>query len=125
MAPHCTQILPSDKLLSSFTYLNCNHSPRSNSNQLSLERLSESTLISKYSLMEVTEFQLFQTLKDDAVKGLHSICQQIWNSAVATGMEKVSFHSNPKDRKYQRMFKLLHNCTHLTCYQSNAQNPPN
>ena len=36
------------------------------------------------------------------------------NSAVATGLEKVSFHSNPKDRQYQRMFKLLHNCTHLT-----------
>ena len=28
--------------------------------------------------------------------------------------EKVSFHSNPKERQCQRMFKLLHNCTHLT-----------
>ena len=27
--------------------------------------------------------------------------------------EKVCFHSNPKERQYQRMFKLLHNCTHL------------
>ena len=36
------------------------------------------------------------------------------NSAVATGLEKVSFHSNPKERKCQRMLKLLHNCTHLT-----------
>ena len=36
------------------------------------------------------------------------------NSAVATGLEKVSFHSNPKERKFQRMFKLLHNGTHLT-----------
>ena len=36
------------------------------------------------------------------------------NSAVATGLEKVSFHSNPKERQYQRMLKLLHNCTHLT-----------
>ena len=36
------------------------------------------------------------------------------NSAVATGLEKVSFHSNPKERQCQRMFKLLHNCTHLT-----------
>ena len=26
------------------------------------------------------------------------------NSAVATGVEKVSFHSNPKDRQCQRMF---------------------
>ena len=31
------------------------------------------------------------------------------NSAVATGLEKVSFHSNPKERKYQRMLKLLQN----------------
>ena len=37
------------------------------------------------------------------------------NSAVATGLEKVSFHSNPKQRQCQRMLKLLHNCTHLTC----------
>ena len=32
--------------------------------------------------------ELLQPLKDDTVKGLHS--------AVATGLEKVSFHSNPK-----------------------------
>ena len=28
------------------------------------------------------------------------------NSAVATGLENVSFHSNPKERKCQRMLKL-------------------
>ena len=36
------------------------------------------------------------------------------NSAVATGLEKVSFDSNPKERQCQRMLKLPHNCTHLT-----------
>ena len=36
------------------------------------------------------------------------------NSAVATGLEKVSFHSNPKERQRQSMLKLPHNCTHLT-----------
>ena len=36
------------------------------------------------------------------------------NSAVATGLEKVIFLSNPKERQCQRMFKLPHNCTHLT-----------
>ena len=41
--------------------------------------------------------ELFQVLKDDAMKVLHSICQQIWKPAVATGLEKVSFHSNPKE----------------------------
>ena len=30
------------------------------------------------------------------------------NSAVATGLEKVSFHPNPKERQCQRMLKLLH-----------------
>ena len=44
----------------------------------------------------------FQILKDDAVKVLHSICQQIWKT-VATGLEKVSFHSNPKERQCQTM----------------------
>ena len=28
------------------------------------------------------------------------------NTAVATGLEKVSFHSNPKERQSQRMLKL-------------------
>ena len=58
--------------------------------------------------------ELVQILKDYAVKVLLSICQQIWKTAVATGLEKVSFHSNPKERQCQNMFKLLHNCTHLT-----------
>ena len=57
--------------------------------------------------------ELFQILKDDALKVLHSTCQQIWK-AVATGLEKASFHSNAKERQSQRMLKLLHNCTHLT-----------
>ena len=36
------------------------------------------------------------------------------NSAVATGLEKVSFHSIPKERQCQRMLKLPHNCTSHT-----------
>ena len=46
------------------------------------------------------------------------------NSAVAMGLEKVSYHSNPKERQWQRMVKLPQNCTHLTHYQSNAQKFP-
>ena len=68
--------------------------------------------------------ELFQILKDDAVKVLRSIYQQILKTPVATGLEKVSFHFNPKDRQCQRIFKLLHNFTHLTCWESNAQNSP-
>ena len=60
--------------------------------------------------------ELFQILKDDAVKVLHlNMPANLENSAVATGLQKVSFHSNPKERQSQRMLKLLHNYTHLTC----------
>ena len=38
------------------------------------------------------------------------------NSAVVTEVEKVSFHSILTERQCQRMFKLPHNCTHLTRY---------
>ena len=59
---------------------------------------------------------LFQNLlKDDAVKVLHSICQQIWKTTVAKGLEKISFHSNPKERQCQRMLKLWHNCVNCVC----------
>ena len=42
--------------------------------------------------------KLFQILKGDAVKLLHLMPANLENSAVATGLEKVSFHSNPKER---------------------------
>ena len=74
----------------------------------------ESITTDKASGGDGIPIELFQILKDDAVKVLHSICQQIWKT-VATGLEKVSFHSSPKERKCQRILKLLHNCTHFTC----------
>ena len=59
--------------------------------------------------------ELFQILKDNAVKVLHSFKPtNLENSAIATGLEKFSFHSNSKERQCQRMLKLPHNCTHLT-----------
>ena len=60
--------------------------------------------------------ELFQITKDDAVKVLYSVCRQIWKTqAVATGLENVSFHSNPKEEQCQRMFNLWHNWTHFVC----------
>ena len=47
--------------------------------------------------------------------GVLNMPANLKKSALATGLEKVSFHSNPKERQCQRMLKLLHNCTHLTC----------
>ena len=52
--------------------------------------------------------ELFQILKDDATLNMPA---NLENSAVATGLEKVNFHSNPKERQCQRMLKLPHNCT--------------
>ena len=45
---------------------------------------------------------------------IKEVSTNLENSAVATGLEKVSFHSNPKETQGQRMFRLPHNCTHLT-----------
>ena len=60
--------------------------------------------------------ELFQILKDDACENVAlNMPANLENSAVATELEKVSFHSNPKERQHQRMLKLPHNCTHLTC----------
>ena len=60
--------------------------------------------------------ELFQILKDDPVKvAALNMTANLENSAVATGLEKVSFHFNPRERQCQAMLKLLHSCTHLTC----------
>ena len=58
--------------------------------------------------------ELFEILKDDAVKVLPSVCQQIWKLSCGHRNGKVSFHSNPKERQCQRMLKLSHNCSHLS-----------
>ena len=73
-----------------------------------------SNTTSKPSGSDGIPVELFQILKDDAVKVPHNMPKNLENSAVPTGLEKVSFHSSPKERQCQRMLKLLHNCTHLT-----------
>ena len=76
----------------------------------------ESITTNKASGGDGIPVELFQMPKDDAVKVLHSICQQIWKTQQwPQDWRKVSFHSNAKERQCQRMLKLPHNCTHLTC----------
>ena len=59
--------------------------------------------------------KLFQILKDDAGESeALNMPENLENSAVATGLEKVCFHSDPKERQCQRMLKLPHNCSDLT-----------
>ena len=72
----------------------------------------ESITMNKASGGDGIPVELFQILKDDAAINMPA---NLENSAVATGLEKVSFHSNPKERQCQRMLKLGHNYTHLTC----------
>ena len=75
----------------------------------------ESITTNKASGGDEIPVELFQILKYDAVKVLHSICQQIWKTQQwPQDWKKVSFHSNPKERQCQKMLKLPHNCTHLT-----------
>ena len=59
--------------------------------------------------------ELFKILKDASVKMLQYMPANLENSAVATGLEKISFYFNLKERQCQRLFKLWHNSTHLTC----------
>ena len=62
--------------------------------------------------------ELFQILKDDAVKVLHSICQQIWKTQLWPQDWKrpvfIPMQGIAIPRQCQRMLKLPHNCTHLT-----------
>ena len=74
----------------------------------------ESMAMNKASGGDGIPVELFQSLKNDAVKALHSICQQIWKTQQWPWDWKSVFIPIPKKGK-PRMFKLLHNCTHLTC----------
>ena len=61
-----------------------------------------------------------QTEAEDIKKRWQKYTEELYRKELhdpvrATGLEKVNFHSNPKERQCQRMLKLLHDCTHLTC----------
>ena len=65
-----------------------------------------SITINKASGGDRIQAELFQTLKDEAVKVLHSICQQIWKTqqwpqdwkrSVFILIPKKAFHSNLKE----------------------------
>ena len=64
--------------------------------------------------------ELFQILKDDTVKVLPLNMPANLENSAATGLEKLSFHSNPKERKCQRMH-FLHSTAQLYSYQTLAK----
>ena len=73
----------------------------------------ESITMNKASGGDRIPVELFQILEDDETAVLN-MPANLENSAVAAGLEKVSFYSNPRERQCQRMLKLPHNYTHLT-----------
>ena len=77
----------------------------------------ESITVNKVSGGDGIPVELFQILKDDAVIVLHSIYQQIWKTQQwpQDWKRSVFIPINPKERQCQRMLKLSHLCTHLTC----------
>ena len=70
----------------------------------------ESITTNKASGGDGIPVELFQILKDDALKVLHTYARKFGklSSGHRTGKGQFSFQS-------QRMLKLPHNCTHLTC----------
>ena len=82
--------------------------------ELEVKWALESITTNKASRGDGIPVELFQILKEDAVSVALNMPANLENSAVAAGLEKVSLHSNSRERQCQRRFKLPHNCTHLT-----------
>ena len=76
-----------------------------------VKRALGSTTMNKASGDDGIPAELFQILKDDAVKVLHNMLADLENSSVATRLEKVTFPSNPKERQCQGMLKLQLSCS--------------
>ena len=70
----------------------------------------ESITTNKASGGDGIPVQLFEILKDDPVKVLTQYASKFGKLSSGRRTGKVSFHSNLKERKCQRMLKLLHNC---------------
>ena len=73
-----------------------------------------STTMNKASEGDGIPVELFQILKDDAVKVLHFICQQIWKTQQwPQGWKRSVFIPIPKKGNAKECSKLPHYCTHL------------
>ena len=58
--------------------------------------------------------ELFQILKDDALKMLHSICQQIWKTQQWPQDWKRSIFTPTPKKGNAKECSNAHNCTHIT-----------
>ena len=73
-----------------------------------------STTMNKASGGDGVPAELFKILNGDAVKVLHSICQQIWKTQQWPQDWKRSIFTPNPNKSNDRMFKSPHNCPHLT-----------
>ena len=75
----------------------------------------ESITMNKASGGDRIPVELFQILKDDAVKVLHSICQQIWKTQqLPQDWKRSVFIPIPKKGNAKNVQATIH-CTYLTC----------
>ena len=75
-----------------------------------VKRAEGSITMNKASGGDGIPVELFRILKDDAVKVLHSICQQIWKTQQwPQDWKRSVFISIPKKGNAKDTFKLLHN----------------
>ena len=70
--------------------------------------------MNKASGDDVIPVELFQILKDDAVKVLHSMCHQIWETQQWSQNCKRSVSFQTQRKAMPKNIKMLHKCTHLT-----------
>ena len=92
--------------------------------RLKLMKVGKTTRSFKYDLNQIPyNYTVEVNIRFKGLDLIHRVPEELWTEVrdiVQEAMiktntkEKVSFHSNPKERQCQRMFKLLHNCTHLT-----------
>ena len=73
------------------------------------------TTMNKASGGDRIPVELFQILKDDAVKVLHSICQQIWKTQQWPQDRSGQFSFQSHRKAVPKNVKLPYNYTHLTC----------
>ena len=76
----------------------------------------ESITMNNASGGDGTPVELFQILKDDAVKVLHSICQHIWKTQQwPQDWKRLIFIPIPKKGNAKECPNYPHNCTHFIC----------
>ena len=74
-----------------------------------------STAINKISGCDEIPEELFKSLKEDAIKVLHSLCQQIWKSQHGHRTGKGQSSSQFPRRVVPKNMLTSDNCTNLPC----------